>query len=290
MKFTTYNIQYGRGLDGKIDLDRIARTVQDADVIALQEVERFFPRSGNTDQVEELAYRLNFHHWVYGAGVDIHADRLLPNNNIRHCRQQFGNMLLSRSPILTSRNHLLPKVASTGTPLSIQRSALEGVISIGGKKIRVYSIHLTHISAEVRLKQIKRILEIDRKAVREGGPISGVAKGTDFSKQSDASTLPRESILLGDFNFTPDSVEFSRIVGPMSDYGGRVVSPEGFVDAWVAVGNKSMSGVTAARGGKAVRMDYCFVRQTLSDKIRSTRIDSKADGSDHKPMSVVFNF
>ena len=55
MKFMTYNIQFGRGLDGIYDLDRIARTVESADVIALQEVERYFPRSGYVDQVKELA-------------------------------------------------------------------------------------------------------------------------------------------------------------------------------------------------------------------------------------------
>jgi len=40
MKIVTYNIQWGRGRDGEIDLDRIARTKQGADIIALQEVER----------------------------------------------------------------------------------------------------------------------------------------------------------------------------------------------------------------------------------------------------------
>ena len=288
MKFVTYNIQFGRGLDGRFDLDRIAAAIQGADVVALQEVERFFPRSGKIDQVKDLSYRLNFHHWVYGAGVDIHADRHLPNGTIRHCRQQFGNMLLSRSPILTSRNHLLPKYASTG-PLSIQRSALEGVILFGSRKVRVYSIHLTHISSEVRLKQVERILEIDRNAVREGGPISGVTRGTDFAGQFEISSMPREAILMGDFNFSPDSTEYDCIVGPTSDYGGRVVNPEGFVDAWVAAGNLEMSGVTTERRGEEVRMEYCFVCQTLSDRIRSVSIDSKADGSDHKPFSVVFD-
>ncbi len=53
MKLVTYNIRYGFGLDQRIDLGRIARTVQDADIIALQEVERFC--SGMNDQPEILA-------------------------------------------------------------------------------------------------------------------------------------------------------------------------------------------------------------------------------------------
>ena len=289
VKFITYNIQFGRGLDGVYDLDRIARTVESADVIALQEVERYFPRSGNVDQVRELARRLKFHHWVYGAGVDIAADEVLPDGEVVHRRQQFGNMLLSRTPIVTSRNHLLPKYASVG-PLSIQRSALEGVIDCAGQRIRIYSVHLTHISSETRLQQVDRLLEIDRRAPIEGGPIAGNPARTDFANQADVATLPRDSILMGDFNFTPDADEYTRIVGPKSDYGGRVVNPEGFVDAWHVNGNPEMSGVTAERRGENVRMDYCFVRQSLSAQIGKVKILKNAVGSDHKPVSMVMSF
>lgn len=285
MKFITYNIQFGKGLDGKIDLDRTAAAVEDADIIALQEVETYFPRSGYVDQVRELARRLNSHYWVYGAGVNLHArDDSAVHTNKGH-RQQFGNMLLSRTPILSSRNHLLPKSASIG-PLSIQRSALEGVILCGSKTIRVYSIHLTHISAEMRYKQVERILEIDRTALWEGGHISGDATGTVFADQTDGRALPREAVLLGDFNFTPDSSEYNRVVGPKSDYGGRVAHPEGFVDAWVVCGNDELSGVTAERLGEDVRMDYCFASSSLRHQVRAVEINSKAIGSDHKPMTM----
>ncbi len=40
-KRVSYNIQYGTGREGVVDLARIARAVQGADVIAPQEVERF---------------------------------------------------------------------------------------------------------------------------------------------------------------------------------------------------------------------------------------------------------
>ena len=288
IKLITYNIQFGLGLDGKYDIDRIVAAVADSDVIALQEVETFFPRSGDCHQAKEIANRLKTYHWVYGAGVDINADEVLPDGEVIHRRQQFGNMLLSRYPILSSRNHLLPKYASTG-PLSIQRSALEGVIAVNGKSIRIYSVHLTHLSSMVRLQQVERLLEIDRNAVMEGGPISGDQSKTVFSNQSNTSSLPRESILMGDFNFTPDATEYTRMVGPMSDYGGRVTNPEGFVDAWRKAGNLEMSGVTAERRGQDVRMDYVFVCTQLADRIKSAKIHSQADGSDHKPVSVVLD-
>lgn len=40
MKFVSYNIQYGIGLDGRLDLPRIASEIEGADIIALQEVKR----------------------------------------------------------------------------------------------------------------------------------------------------------------------------------------------------------------------------------------------------------
>ncbi len=54
MKLVSYNIRFGLGLDQQIDLGRIADTVKDADIIALQEVERYWKHSGMTDQPEAL--------------------------------------------------------------------------------------------------------------------------------------------------------------------------------------------------------------------------------------------
>ena len=62
MKIVTCNIQYGRGRDGRFDLDRIADAVSGADVIALQEVERFWSRSGGVDQPRLIARRFPEHH------------------------------------------------------------------------------------------------------------------------------------------------------------------------------------------------------------------------------------
>ena len=39
MEIISYNIQFGRGLDGRFDLGRICESVKGADIICLQEVE-----------------------------------------------------------------------------------------------------------------------------------------------------------------------------------------------------------------------------------------------------------
>lgn len=52
----TFNIRHGRGLDGRVDLERTAAVIGRArpHLLALQEIDRFHPRSGKIDQPAEL--------------------------------------------------------------------------------------------------------------------------------------------------------------------------------------------------------------------------------------------
>ena len=61
MKILTYNIKYGKGKDGQVDIGRIVGETGDADLVALQEVERFWERSGYADQVELITTALHDH-------------------------------------------------------------------------------------------------------------------------------------------------------------------------------------------------------------------------------------
>jgi endonuclease/exonuclease/phosphatase family metal-dependent hydrolase len=64
MRLASYNIQYGFGKDGKNDLARIVGEIRGADVIALQEVERHWKRTGYADQTAEIARLLPDYYWV----------------------------------------------------------------------------------------------------------------------------------------------------------------------------------------------------------------------------------
>ncbi len=287
MLFASYNIQFGRGKDQRFDLPRIASEVAGADVIAMQEVERFWKRSGNVDQVAELVRLLGDYYWVYGPGVDLHVDGNA-TAEVPPRRRQFGNLLLSKTPILSSRHHLLPKYASTG-PVSLQRSAVEAVIETPAGALRVYSVHLTHLTAQTRIPQVETLLEIDRRATTEGAAITGSAHVEDWLPEGLPGAMPRQALFMGDFNFQPDSEEYELWVGPESPYGGRVTNPEGFVDAWVAAGNRPDSGKTADIKGKPVRLDYCFLSTSLEANIEQARIDDVAQGSDHQPIWLKLN-
>ena len=286
MKLVSYNIQYGTGRDGVVDLARIARAVQGADVIALQEVERFSQRTGLQDQPALLAELLPGYHWVYGPGMDLSADVVAPDGRVTQQRRQFGNMLLCKTPILTARNHLLPKLG-TLVQFSLQRCALEGVVvTSGGLALRLYSVHLTHLDDADRAPQIDHLLQVHARAYGEGPGWCGSGVNQAMTEGQVAMPMPREAVLMGDFNLTVASQLYARLVGPLSPEYGRMNSLEGFVDAWVAAGHAESAGNTCHSGtfSTGQRIDYCFVSSVYAARIRRAWIDEQADGSDHQPI------
>ena len=110
-------------------------------------------------------------------------------------RRQFGNMLLSRTPLLTVRHHLLPKYASLGPPMSLQRSALEGVIAIRGGHVRVYSVHLTHLSGRDPAAPGRRVAPGARGCGSRGsaGVRERSARGVDTGRYAGTDAAGRDS-------------------------------------------------------------------------------------------------
>lgn len=281
MKLVSYNIQYGLGADGRYDLARIADEIRDADIIALQEVDRYWARSGMVDEPQVIADALGDRYWVYGANADMDASFRGSEGRLVSRRRQFGTMVLSRFPILSSRNFPLPKFA-TLTQHSIQQGMLETVIAVGEGALRVYSVHLSHLCAETRLPQVEAMLDIFARAPAEGGawcgghpdPAAGWTEGA-------MPPMPRDMVVMGDMNFTADSAEYARMIGPQAGQYGRLVNRDGLADAWVAGGNPEGEGSTHPQGG---RIDHCFVSASQAGKVRRCWADKTAKGSDHYPL------
>jgi endonuclease/exonuclease/phosphatase family metal-dependent hydrolase len=87
----SYNIHHAEGMDSRIDLDRIAGIIKaaDPDFVALQEVDRRTQRSGNVDQLVELA-TLTGLKGFYGKTLDYqggeYGNAILLRENVReHC-------------------------------------------------------------------------------------------------------------------------------------------------------------------------------------------------------------
>ncbi len=284
MIFVSYNIQWGTGKDERVDLARIAGEIGTADVIALQEVDRFWTRSRMSDQAAEFAALFPEHHWVYGPGMDMDASIRGDGGRLVTRRRQFGNMVLSRAPILAARNHLLPKMALE-EKLSLQRAAQEAVIEAPSGPLRVYSVHLNHSSAEERLIQIARLRQVVAGAPAEGGAWSGRDFRPVWEQDGPQPPMPARAILMGDFNLTPDSPEHAALCGPSED-GGADGSEAGLVDSWRALGHEEGPGWTcpAARGER--RIDYALVTADLKDRLRAMSVDHAAQGSDHQPIRI----
>ncbi len=275
MIFVSYNIQWGTGKDGRVDLARIAGEIGAADVIALQEVDRFWTRSRMTDQAAEFAALFPEHHWVYGPGMDMDASIRGDDGRLVTRRRQFGNMVLSRAPILAARNHLLPKMA-LAEKLSLQRAAQEAVIEAPSGPLRVYSVHLNHSSAEERLIQIARLRAIVAGAPGEGGAWSGRDYRPVWEEDGPQPPMPARAILMGDFNLTPDSPEHAAFCD----------GAHGLVDSWRALGHEEGPGWTCHEDKGGWRIDYAFVTADLEDRLRAMSVDHAAQGSDHQPIRV----
>lgn len=84
---TTFNIQYGKGIDNRVDLNRTIETLRglEADIISLQEVERNSFRSYFTDQVTTIANALGMN--------------AVFSPSLNYPGIYYGNAILSKYPI-----------------------------------------------------------------------------------------------------------------------------------------------------------------------------------------------
>jgi endonuclease/exonuclease/phosphatase family metal-dependent hydrolase len=116
----TYNIHHGEGLDGRFDLPRLADIMNaaEADLIALQEVDRGSRRASGVDQLAELA-RLTGMHAAFGKAMDYQGGA-------------YGVAVLSRTPFRQVRNRRLP-----GSPDREPRTALTVDVDVGERSPRI---------------------------------------------------------------------------------------------------------------------------------------------------------
>lgn len=96
LKILTWNIHHALGVDGRLDVERIAKVISACrpDIVALQEVDQQAARSNSVDQPAELS-RLTGMQVAFGGNIPLQGGR-------------YGNAVLSRFPILSSENKLLP--------------------------------------------------------------------------------------------------------------------------------------------------------------------------------------
>src|SRR5688572_30700553 len=164
MQLITWNIQWGRGADGRVDLDRIvahARRFADFDVLCLQEVSAGYPElpgCDGSDQFQALAARLPGFSAIDGAATDA------PHPS--GARRRFGNLLLTRLPVRQVFRHLLPWPSDPAVK-SMQRGALEVTLQAAFGLVRVTTTHLEYYSPLQRAAQVERLRELHQEAAAQ---------------------------------------------------------------------------------------------------------------------------
>jgi endonuclease/exonuclease/phosphatase family metal-dependent hydrolase len=280
MKLVTWNIQWGRGADGRVDLDRIvadAKRLADFDVLCLQEVSAGhdrLPGCDGGDQFEQLAARLAGYAPISGVASDA--------TGTDGRRRRFGNMLLSRLPVRQVFRHLLPWPAEDGVK-SMQRIAVEATLETPIGLLRVTTTHLEYYSARQRAAQIERLRELHQEAVahsrirRPGGASDGA-----FEPAPRAAA----AVLLGDFNMKPDDPGRTRLLAPFDG------ATPAYRDAWEIAHPGRPHDPTVGLNdkkqwpGPPFTFDFVLVSEDLAGRVRDVRVDGASDASDHQPVMV----
>ncbi len=96
LRVLTYNIHHGEGVDGQIDLGRVAAAIKSVkpDVVAVQEVDQGTARTDRVDQPAELA-RLTGLKCIFARNID-------------HDGGGYGTAVLTRLPVKGVEQHRLP--------------------------------------------------------------------------------------------------------------------------------------------------------------------------------------
>ncbi|MBZ5737291.1 endonuclease/exonuclease/phosphatase family protein [Nocardioides mangrovi] len=142
----TFNIHSARTGTGAVGLAQIGAELaaMKPDVVLLQEVDRGRAWSARLDMPSVLAKDLDMH-WAFGDNVR------------RTTTNQYGTAILSRFPIVSWHNQLLPRPPGTQ-----QRGLLETILDIDGVRTHVYVTHLENSSPTARLLQMRAIAPVLR--------------------------------------------------------------------------------------------------------------------------------
>lgn len=281
MKLLSWNIQWGRGMDGRVDLSRILQTIHllgNFDVICLQEVAVNFPSlpgSKGEDQVAELSAGLPGYTPIYGIATDV------PDG--RGGRSLFGNAIFSRLPVGQVWRHLLPWQAELATP-SMQRVVVEAVVTAEFGPLRVMTTHLEYYSQRQREIQIDVIRHLhseacamsERKFLQE-------EKGGTF----EVFPRPQQALLCGDLNFPAMAPERTQILASFSD------GIPNFYDAWSVLHPGTLHAPTVGIHpvdfvDRPECFDFVFITEGLTGHLKAHGIDSETEASDHQPVWVEF--
>jgi len=186
LRILSYNIHHGRGTDGKLDLERIAGVITNsqADLVALQEVDKNTVRTLGVHQAEELA-RLTGMKFVYGAAMPYQGG-------------EYGQAILSRWSMTETSVHQLPQLPQREPRIAV-------AARIEPLNLWFVTTHLDHQLEDVRVQQAYQLHKLfsEKKLpvilagdfnARSTSPTMGVFKDwIDAAADNPQPTIPSET-------------------------------------------------------------------------------------------------
>jgi endonuclease/exonuclease/phosphatase family metal-dependent hydrolase len=190
VKFMTYNIHFGVGMDDQLNLERIVQNIlrENPDIVGLEEVEQGRITSQGVDMARWIARQLGMNFYYYPA-INEHA---------------FGVALLSRYPIINVTSYHLPTIVW-------ERVMVRGTIQLNSTFL--IDVFVTHLGLDTdnRTAQIQFILNQTNQITRPK-----VLMG-DFNLHNDSTEI--QTVILSfndtamDYNGMPGN-SFSSWPGP----------------------------------------------------------------------------
>lgn len=193
VRVMSYNIKHGQtnadcttppatpgqppNTDCNLDIDASIEVIRayDPDIVAVQEVDRFWARSAYLDEPAVLSAGTGLQHTCYAPNLDHAPDSHSPQPH------QYGTVILSRFPILECRNTLLRRVGTAE-----QRGLTLALVNVRGVPVQVYNTHL-HTRVADRLLQTEDIA-----AVLDAAPDGPQLVMGDFNARSTFVTTVAE--------------------------------------------------------------------------------------------------
>jgi endonuclease/exonuclease/phosphatase family metal-dependent hydrolase len=184
----TYNIHHGEGLDGKVDLSRIADLIrqEQADLVALQEMDKGVRRTQQRDFPSELAVLTGM--------------TCVFSNNFHYQGGEYGNAVLSRFPVLSWTNTYYRMLRTNE-----QRGVLQVTVRVVSQPLVFMATHVDFRPDDVERRQNAEQL-------------------AEILDQYPGRTV----IIGGDFNDVPDSRLHRKMKERWQDVWESIGTGEGF--------------------------------------------------------------
>jgi len=280
MRMLSWNIQWGRGADGRVDLARSVAAIRAAgalDLICLQEVACNFPGlAGGAREDEPAFFAAAFpgYEAVFGAGMDV------PDG--AGGRARFGNLLLSRLPVGQVFRHLLPAPADPDFP-AMPRVCVEAVVTTARGPLRVMTTHLEYYSARQRRAQVEALRGLQAEAAMQA---AAPARGKESNPAFAAQPRPASAIVCGDFNCEPGSDAYRLMQAPI---GAGVPA---WCDAWPLCRPGEAHAPSVGLHGaewpdRAYFCDFFFVSADIAERVSAVQVLAGTAASDHQPVVLT---